>query len=253
MVEHVGLVTRIEGAAVRLELARPDVLNAVDKPLLTALTQAIDRHGADPAVRVIVIAGQGRAFCAGADIRADDQVLVEAASGLIRSITNARVPVVAAVHGLAAGLGVSLVLACDFALLARSASLTLAFTRIGLMPDGGATALLAATVGRTRAMRIALLADRIEAELAESWGLVTSVHPDDGLDAAVADVVDRLGRGPGLAYAQTKKVLNLLSIGQLEQAFEAEEAGQRVLAASADFREGVTAFAERRRAQFTGA
>lgn len=247
-----GLACRSADGAAWIEIARPEALNALDNDTIVALTEALHRFGGDPAVRVIVLSGRGRAFCAGADIRAAEQVAVELATDLVRAIIRAPVPVVAAVHGAAAGLGCSIAMASDLVLMARSAYLSLAFTRIGLMPDGGASVLVSAAAGRMRASRMALLAERIDAEQAERWGLACGTYPDDEFAAAVEEVVNTLRRGPRMAYEQTKRVLNLVNVDELERVFTAEEAAQRALAETADYREGIAAFAERRAPRFTG-
>jgi enoyl-CoA hydratase len=160
-------------------------------------------------------------------------------------------PVVAVVQGPAAGVGASLALACDVVLASEKAFFMLAFTKIGLMPDGGASALIAASVGRHRAMRMALLAERIPAAEAHEWGLVTSVYPADQLDAEVDKVVAALASGPVAALNKTKQAINAATLVELEAALEREKQGQLVLLESNDFREGTRAFQQRRPAKFT--
>jgi enoyl-CoA hydratase len=161
-------------------------------------------------------------------------------------------PVVAVVQGPAAGVGASLALACDVVLASEKAFFMLAFTKIGLMPDGGASALIAASVGRHRAMRMALLAERIPAAKAFDWGLVTAVYPVDQFDAEVDKVVATLASGPVAALRKTKDAINAATLVELEAALEREKQGQLVLISSNDFREGTRAFQQRRPANFTG-
>jgi len=158
---------------------------------------------------------------------------------------------VAAVHGPAAGVGASLALACDVVIASEKAFFMLAFTRIGLMPDGGASALFAAAVGRIRAMRMALLAERIPARESYDWGLVTAVYPADQFDAEVDRVLAALTSGPAVALRKTKQAINAATLTELEGALERETEGQLGLLASSDFREGTAAFQQRRAASFT--
>lgn len=161
-------------------------------------------------------------------------------------------PVVCGLNGVAAGVGVPLALACDLVVATASASLTLAFTGIGLMPDGGASALVVAAVGRARAMRLALLSERVGAEEAHAAGLVSHVAADADHAGVLAELVARLAAGPPLAQAATKRAVNAAALDGLEAAFARERAGQAVLLRTADAAEGMRAFAERRPPVFRG-
>jgi enoyl-CoA hydratase len=160
--------------------------------------------------------------------------------------------VVAAVNGVAAGFGASICFAADLAVAAESASFLLAFSRIGLMPDGGTTLTVAAAAGRARAMRMALLAEPVTAREAYEWGLVSHVVPDAELEPAVEEVVKRLVAGPPVAFAATKKAITAATLGDLEGALDREGTGQVVLFGTADAAEGMRAFVQRRRPTFTG-
>jgi enoyl-CoA hydratase len=144
-----------------------------------------------------------------------------------------------------------LALACDVVLASEKAFFMLAFTKIGLMPDGGASALIAAAVGRIRAMRMALMAERISAADAFDWGLVTAVYPPESFEAEVAKVIESLVSGPVVALRKTKDAINAATLVELEPALEREKQGQLVLLESADFLEGTKAFQQRRAAKFT--
>jgi enoyl-CoA hydratase len=159
--------------------------------------------------------------------------------------------VVSVVQGPCAGVGASLALACDVVLASDKAFFMLAFTKIGLMPDGGASALIAASIGRHRAMRMALLAERITASEAVEWGLVTAVYPPDEFDAEVGKMLSTLAAGPVVALRKTKAAINAATLTELEAALEREKQGQLVLLDSHDFREGARAFQQRRPAEFT--
>ena len=163
----------------------------------------MEHAATDPQVKVVRLGGSGRGFCSGAGMSDDDlgggglgSEIIAAANRAIRAITALPRPVVAVVHGPAAGVGVSLALACDIVLASEKAFFMLAFTQVGLMPDGGASALVAAAVGRIRAMRMALLAERLPAAEALSWGLATAVYPPDDFEAEVDKVVSKLLRDP---------------------------------------------------------
>ena len=160
-------------------------------------------------------------------------------------------PVVAAVHGPAAGVGVSLALACDVVLASEKAFFLLAFTKIGLMPDGGASALVAAAIGRIRAMRMALLAERLSAAEAHEFGLVSGVYPADDFETEVDRVIAILVAGPAVALRKTKQAINAATLTELDGAFDRESEGQLQLLGSHDFREGTRAFQQRRAAEFT--
>jgi enoyl-CoA hydratase len=252
------LEVSVDGGALWLRLNRPEVLNALSDEMAADLARLVEEATARDDVRVVVLTGTGRAFCTGADLSgADaherfDARALDAANRIVRAITNLDKPVVAAVNGVAAGVGCSAALAADLVVAAESASFLLAFTRIGLMPDGGATATVAASIGRARAMRMALLAEALPAREAYDAGLGSHLAPDAELPAVVATLVARLAAGPPLAYAATKKAVNAATLAQLEGALERERSGQAVLLRTADVAEGMRAFGERRRPVFRG-
>jgi len=161
-------------------------------------------------------------------------------------------PVVGAIHGACAGLGVSLALACDLLLAADDAYLLLAFARIGVMPDGGALSFLAERVGLVRAAELAMLAEKLPAERAREWGLVNAVHPVDELQSAAIALTERLATGPTVALANTKRILTAVAQRHLDEQLEAEAARQQDHAATEDYAEGRTAFTEKRDPRFRG-
>ncbi|BBZ15495.1 enoyl-CoA hydratase [Mycobacterium branderi] len=244
-----------------ITLNRPDTLNALTAAMYATMADTLERAATDPGVRVVRLGGAGRGFSSGAGVSAQDQAarnasgsqaeIVGTASRAIRSIVNLPQPVVAVVQGPAAGIGASLALACDVILASEDAFFVLAFTTVGLMTDGGASALFAAAVGRVRAMRMALLAERISAAEAYAWGLVTALYPADGFNTEVARVISTLAKGPMVALRKTKQAINAATLTELEAALEREQRGQRVLIESNDFREGAKAFQERRPPKFT--
>lgn len=248
----------VEEGTLRLTLNRPEVFNALSAAMADGIAAHLEEATAREDVRVVVVTGSGQAFCAGADIsgaEAHDHFDVSAldrANRIIRAIVTLDKPVVAAVNGVAAGVGCSAALASDIVVAAESASFLLAFARVGLMPDGGASATVAASIGRARAMRMGLLAEPLTAQEAYDAGLVTHVAADGDFEDLVATTARRLANGPPLAYAATKKAINAATLHQLDGALERERTGQTLLLGTADVAEGMRAFGEKRRPVFRG-
>lgn len=241
-----------------LTLNRPDTFNALTGEMVVGIIEELRGATSRDEVRVIVLTGSGLAFSAGADLSGVDPQQnydsdsVDAANLAIRSIIDLDKPVVCGLNGIAAGVGMSIALACDLIVAKESAGMTLAFTRIGLMPDGGATATVAASVGRARAMRLALLSDVIGAREAYAAGLISHVYSDDEYDAGLAKIVGRLSKGAPLAFAATKKAINAVTLDGLKGAFQQERAGQSLLLRTEDVVEGMKAFTEKRKPDFRG-
>ncbi len=236
-----------------ITLNRPTVLNAMNGPLMRELDQALEKGAADESVRVVVITGAGRGFCAGADLAvaaggsdvagslvslpdgaSPDEVAVAAMDKLynpaIRRLASMPVPTVARVNGVTAGGGLGLVLGCDIAIAAHSASLVSTFgPRMGIVPDMGSSWQLPRTAGRARALGMAMLGERVSAEQAVDWGLIWSAVPDDQLDAAVQDVVERLRRSSGQAMARTRQIIDEACSRTLSEQLDAEKEHQRYL------------------------
>ena len=258
--DHVAgrLRVRLEDAVLWLTFDRPEVLNAVDGPMMSTLAAELEGARGRDDVRVVVITGTGAGFSAGADmdtLRLAPQHPVETmdvANRVIRAVVGLDKPVLAAVNGIAAGVACSAALASDVIVAAESASFLLPFSRIGLMTDGGASLTVAASIGRARAMRMALLGEPLSAREALDCGLITHVLPDDELEAGVAKLTRRLVAGPALAQTGIKKAINAATLGGLEDALAREHSGQRALFTTRDFTEGVDAFAEGRRPVFRG-
>nr|WP_313775839.1 enoyl-CoA hydratase [Mycobacterium sp.] len=253
------LTVELADGVLSVTLNRPDTLNSLSEPMLSGIADALEQAATDPAVRVVKLSGAGRGFSSGAGISAEDisaksvngpAVVVDAANRAVRAIVALPKPVVSVVQGPAAGVGVSLVIAADLVIASEKAFFILPFTKIGLMPDGGASVLVAAAVGRIRAQRMALLAERITAAEAYDWGLVTSVHPAEELDAAVDKVLGTLAGGPAVALRKTKQAINDATLTELEAAIGREREGQVILLTSKDFAEGTRAFQEGRKATF---
>lgn len=251
------LLERADGV-LRLTLNRPDVLNAVRPGDGGLFARALEEAVSDDDVRVVVLTGAGAAFCAGAELGPDglarvDDAAMAGANRAIRAIISLDKPVVAAVNGPAAGYGTSLALACDLQVAHPSATFFPAFARLGLMPDGGASATLAASMGRARAMRALLLAEPISAQEAYEAGLVShATSTPEEYEQVLHRVVDRLAHGAPLALAATKKAVNAATLPHLSDALEAERRGQTALLRTDDASEGMAAFLGGRRPRFTG-
>lgn len=243
-----------EGAVGRVTLNAPDRLNAVDPTMLRAMIAAVEGFDADPAIRVIVVTGAGRGFCSGANLavevvdgrrEVDDATLYEGGR-LVRAMVGSGTPVLSLVNGVAAGIGLSIALAADYVLACERASFVLAFSNIGLMPDGGATGLVAANVGRARALRMALTAEKVSAVTAGEWGLVSETCSEEEFEARSTAVMDRLAGLAPAGTAYTTHAVNAASL-DLDGALAREEPAQAELLQSEDFQEGLAAFFAKRR------
>ena len=241
-----------------LTLNRPERRNALNAALNSDLLAGLQRAETDPAVRAVLITGSGKGFCAGADLaqfEAPEEVYDGIVNGLGRlttALAGLPKPVIAAVNGVAAGAGASLALACDLRVMAHDAELLMAFSNIGLVPDAGMSWFLVRQVGYGRAFEFAAEGDRLSAERCLELGLTNRVVPATSLfDIAFAWAL-RMANRPTLALAATKQALQYGQLHDLEATIEFEARKQQDAVQSADFREGVTAFLEKRVPTFTG-
>jgi 2-(1,2-epoxy-1,2-dihydrophenyl)acetyl-CoA isomerase len=246
----------------RLTLNRPDKLNSFNEAMHLEVREALNQVKANGA-RVLLITGAGRAFCAGQDL-SDRQTkpgetsvdlgesIEKYYAPLVRTLRALPLPVVAGVNGVAAGAGVSLALACDLVIATKSASFIQSFAKLGLIPDTGGTFFLPRLVGPARALGMAMLGDRLPAEQAAAWGLIWRCVEDEGFAGTVEQLVNTLASAPtkGLAYA--KAAINKSAGNSLDQQLDLERDYMRELGYSNDFREGATAFLEKRPPKFTG-
>jgi len=250
-VEHADGVTTIT-------LNRPESLNALNAPMRRELLTAFKGLARDDAVRAVVLTGEGRGFCSGADLRGGSgerefrRVLTVEYNPLIRAIRELPRPVVAAVNGVAAGAGVSLALACDLVLAAEDARFIQAFVKIGLVPDSGSTRTLVRTMGRHRAAQLIFSGEPLSAPDAHAAGLVNRVVPAGELAAAARDEALRLATAPTRAIAYAKRLINAAEDADLDTQLAAEAAYQELAGRTEDHAEGVAAFGEKREPRFLG-
>ena len=255
------LFRKAEGVA-SVALNRPEKLNAFDSTMHEELYSALDDAATDDGVRCVVLRGEGRGFSAGADlagIRENSdgdpdlgEYLRDTYSRLVRLMVSMEKPIVASLHGPVYGAGVGISLACDLRVAARSAKFSVAFIKIGLMPDAGVSFFLPRAVGLGRALEMSLLGDPVEADEALRIGLVNSVVPDDELSEETAALAARLAAMPTAAIGRTKAALYAGFEVDLETALEREADGQTFCGFTADHKEGVAAFFGKREARFTG-
>jgi 2-(1,2-epoxy-1,2-dihydrophenyl)acetyl-CoA isomerase len=254
------LRVEVAGAVAVVKLDRPDALNALTVTLRLELLAAFRSIARDRAIRAVVLTGAGRAFCAGQDLKERQRPdaaplaveLRERYNPIIRAMRALDQPIVGAINGVAAGAGASLAFACDIRVAATEATFVLAFGRIGLIPDSGATWLLPRLVGGSKAVELALTTDALSAADAERFGLVAAVVPADEVVEAARAIATRLAGLAPRALASTKHALDRAWEIDLDRALDEEAHRQGVAGSSADHAEGMAAFLEKRPPRFTG-
>ena len=256
--EHI--LYSVENDVARIALNDPATMNGVTEPMGLEMADAFDRAARQ--ARAVVLTGEGKGFCSGGNLSAAQDLLSDpmrdiggqldrAFNPVIMAIKRMEQPVITAIRGPAAGFGAGLAAAGDVVLMADNAFFFCAFCHVGLIPDGGATYLLAQAVGRVRAMQMLLLGEKIDARTALEWGLATRVVPEAELDAEAMKIARSLATGPRSIGLIKRLAWDALDSG-LEAALQAERRGQREAGRTQDFAEGVNAFVEKRKPMFKG-
>lgn len=261
MIMYKSLLFEVKDGVGTITLNRPDVFNAFNDEQSYELQDALKQVSRDEAVRVVVLTGAGKAFCSGQDLKAIadntgkrdlSDSLHKRYNPIIRAMRNLPKPIIARVNGVAAGAGCSLALACDLIVAAESAKFIEVFVNVGLVLDSGSSYFLPRLVGSARAFEMSTMGSRVTAQQAYDWGMVNKVAPDAELDAAVAAYTDYYKAAPTKAIAMMKKMLNKSFHSDLDTMLDYEAYCQKIAGTSADYKEGVAAFNEKRKSNFTG-
>lgn len=243
-----------------LTLNRPEVYNALNDGITFELQDAFKQVGKDDSVRVIVLTGEGKAFCSGQDLKASStqekrsfiDSLHKRYNPIIRAMRNLPKPIICRLNGVAAGAGCSIALACDLIVAVEEAMMTEVFVNIGLVLDSGSSYFLPRLVGSAKAFELSTMGSRIKGKEAYELGLVNKVVPADQLDEAVKSYTDYYAQAPTKAIGLMKKMLNKSGNATLDEMLEYEAYCQEIAGNSEDYKEGVTAFLEKRKAEFKG-
>lgn len=255
-----SILYQLNGAVARITLNRPDVYNSFNQDMILYLHAALDQASSDENVRAVLLTGTDKAFCAGQDLGeflesqniCFDQVVDRFYSPLILKIRNMEKPVIAAVNGVAAGAGANIALACDIVVATESASFIQAFSKIGLIPDSGGTYFLPRLIGLQKAAAIMMLGDKITASQAKDMGMIYDCFLDIDFETKSSELADKLAKMPTKGLALTKKLLNQSLTNTLEEQLIQEGVYQQKAGQTEDYAEGVAAFLEKRKPNFTG-
>ncbi|MGA1582132.1 MAG: enoyl-CoA hydratase-related protein [Saprospiraceae bacterium] len=255
-----SLLFERHGHVAVLTLNRPEKFNSINRPLALGIQSALDTCAADESVRCVVITGNGRAFCAGQDLKEVTDpdgpglstIVAEHYNPIIDRIRSIQKPVIAAVNGVAAGAGANIALCCDIVVAAASATFIQAFSKIGLIPDSGGTWFLPRLIGWQRASALMMLGDKISAPEAEQMGMIYKTLPDEGFADAALALAGKMASMPTRGLALTKQALNQTFSNTLQEQLALEDRLQTEAGRTHDYREGVDAFLQKRSPNFLG-
>ncbi|RNI30607.1 enoyl-CoA hydratase-related protein [Rufibacter latericius] len=254
------IIYSLENGVARLTLNRPNVFNSFNREMALALQARLQEIALDEAVRAVVLTGEGKAFCAGQDLAEAtgpesleiSQIVVQHYNPIILLLRQLNKPVIAAVNGVAAGAGANLALACDLVVAKESSSFIQAFSKIGLIPDSAGTFFLPRLIGQQRASALMMTGDKVSAPEAMQMGMIYKVFPDDSFDSEVTALALKMAQMPTKGLAYTKQLLNVTFENTLAEQLEQEAVFQQKAGQTQDFKEGVEAFIQKRKPNFTG-
>lgn len=243
-----------------LQFNRPDKFNSFNQELAFAVQKALDACQADDEIRVIVLTGSGKAFCAGQDlVEATDpngpplkNIVGEHYNPIIRKIREIEKPIIAAVNGVAAGAGANIALACDIVVAKKSASFIQAFSAIGLIPDSGGTFFLPRLVGAQKALALMITGDKVMADEAEAMNMIYKAVDDEEFESFISEMTLKMAKMPTVGYGLTKRAVNESFNNNLREQLNLEEELQAIAGSTHDFKEGTQAFVEKRKPKFLG-
>lgn len=251
----------VENSICSITLNRPDVFNSFNEELSAEFIDGLKKATKDEAVRVVVISGQGKAFCSGQDLkdvknhsgeRSLSDSVIRRYNPMIMAIRDMAKPIICKLNGVAAGAGASLAIACDMIIASETATLIEVFANVGLVPDSGSSFFLPRLVGYNKAFELITLTSKVTAQEAKDLGIVYKVVAPEELDAAVLELATRYANGPTKTYGMIKKMLNKAYTADLGEMLQYEAYCQEIAGKSEDYKEGVAAFTEKRKPQFKG-